>query len=109
MVSTRNSIPGKVKSMVSDKFVSEVIVETAAGDIASIITTVSLKAMKLKKGDKVSALVKATEAGIQKGRSPALATELILEKEAIFSRNLAPPLANCLSRLEGKSVPHPPP
>lgn len=62
MISTRNSIPGQVKSIVS-----EVIVETAAGDIASIITTVSLKSMKLKKGDKVSVLVKATEAGIQKG------------------------------------------
>lgn len=66
MISTRNQIPGKVKSIVSDKVVSEVIVETAAGDIASVITTVSLKAMKLKKGDKVSVLVKATEAGILK-------------------------------------------
>ncbi len=67
MISTRNHIPGKVKSIVSDKVVSEVIVTTAAGDIASVITTASVKAMKLKKGDQVAVLVKATEAGIQKG------------------------------------------
>ncbi|MEO6055168.1 MAG: TOBE domain-containing protein [Chthoniobacterales bacterium] len=59
----------KSKSIVSDKVVSEVIVATAVGDIASIITTKSLKTMKLKKGDTVFALVKATEAEIAKSSS----------------------------------------
>lgn len=66
MISTRNQIPGRVKSILSDKVVSEVIVETAAGPLASVITTASVKAMKLKKGDQVFVLVKATEAGLQK-------------------------------------------
>lgn len=67
MISTRNQIPGRVKSIVSDKVVSEVLVATAAGDIAAVITTASVKSMKLKKGDEIFVLVKATEAGIRKG------------------------------------------
>jgi len=47
--------------------VSEVIVKTAAGTMASVITTRSVQDMKLKKGDKVVVMVKATEASIQKG------------------------------------------
>lgn len=66
MISTRNQIPGKVRSVVSDKVVSEVLVETAVGELTSIITTRSAKAMKLKKGDKVFVLIKATEAMIEK-------------------------------------------
>ena len=69
MLSTRNQIPGKVKAILSDKVVYEVIVTTAVGDIASIITTASVKTMKLKKGDNVFVLVKATEAGIAKPSS----------------------------------------
>jgi molybdopterin-binding protein len=58
--SIRNQLPGTVKSVVSDKVLSEVIVETSIGEIASIITTRSVQEMKLKPGDKVLALVKAT-------------------------------------------------
>jgi molybdopterin-binding protein len=35
--SIRNQLPGTVKSVVSDKVLSEVIVETSIGEIASII------------------------------------------------------------------------
>jgi molybdopterin-binding protein len=35
--SIRNQLPGTVKSVVSDKVPSEVIVETSIGEIASII------------------------------------------------------------------------
>jgi molybdopterin-binding protein len=66
MLSTRNQIPGRIKAITSDKVVSEVLVATAAADIAAVITTASVKAMKLKKGDEVLVMVKATEAGIQK-------------------------------------------
>jgi molybdopterin-binding protein len=62
----RNQLKGKVKSIVSDKVLSEVSVETAAGVVASVITTASLKALKLKKGDTVSILVKATNVSIAK-------------------------------------------
>jgi molybdate transport system regulatory protein len=66
MLSTRNQIPGTIKSIVSDKVVSEIIVQTAVGEIASVITTTSVNALQLREGDSVFVLVKATEAGIQK-------------------------------------------
>jgi molybdopterin-binding protein len=67
MASTiRNQLKGTVKSIVTDKILSEVNVETAAGVVASVITTASLKALKLKKGDIVSVLVKATNVSIAK-------------------------------------------
>jgi molybdopterin-binding protein len=62
----RNQLKGTVKSIVSDKILSEVNVETAAGVVASVITTASLKALKLKKGDVVSVLVKATNVSLAK-------------------------------------------
>jgi molybdopterin-binding protein len=62
----RNQLKGKVKSIVRDKILSEVNVETPAGVIASVITTASLKALKLKKGDVVSVLVKATNVSLAK-------------------------------------------
>jgi|HubBroStandDraft_1064217.scaffolds.fasta_scaffold1403314_1 molybdopterin-binding protein len=62
----RNQLKGTVKSIVSDKILSEVNVETAAGVVASVITTASLKALKLKKGDVVAVLVKATNVSLSK-------------------------------------------
>jgi len=64
--SIRNQLPGSVKSIVSDKVISEVIVETSIGDIASIITTRSVQEMKIMPGDKVFALVKATNVSLRR-------------------------------------------
>jgi len=64
--SIRNQLPGKVKSIVSDKVISEVIVETSIGEIASIITTRSVNEMKIMPGDKVFALVKATNVSLRR-------------------------------------------
>ncbi len=64
--SIRNQLPGTVKSIVSDKVLSEVIVETNIGDIASIITTRSVEEMKIMPGDKVFALVKATNVSLRR-------------------------------------------
>ncbi len=64
--SIRNQLPGTVKSIVSDKVISEVIVETSIGEIASIITTRSVKEMKIMPGDKVFALVKATNVSVRR-------------------------------------------
>jgi molybdopterin-binding protein len=64
--SIRNQLPGTVKSVVSDKVLSEVIVETSIGEIASIITTRSVKEMKIMPGDKVFALVKATNVSLRR-------------------------------------------
>ena len=64
--SIRNQLPGTVKSVVSDKVLSEVIVETSVGEIASIITTRSVQEMNLMPGDKVLALVKATSVSLRR-------------------------------------------
>ena len=64
--SIRNELPGKIKSIVSDKVLSEVIVETSIGEIASIITTRSVQEMNLMPGDKVFALVKATNVSVRR-------------------------------------------
>ncbi|HEY3135353.1 MAG TPA: TOBE domain-containing protein [Blastocatellia bacterium] len=50
--SIRNELPGTVKSIASNKVLSEVIVETSIGEIASVITTRSVQEMNLKAGDK---------------------------------------------------------
>jgi molybdate transport system regulatory protein len=62
--SIRNQLPGTVKSIVSDKVLSEVIVETSIGEVASVITTRSVEEMKLKSGDKVFVLIKATNVSL---------------------------------------------
>jgi len=63
--SIRNQLPGTVKSIVSDKVLTEVLVETEIGEISAIITTRSVEEMKLKAGNKVFALVKATNVSIR--------------------------------------------
>ena len=62
----RNQLPGTIKSVVSDKVISEVIVETSIGEIASIITTRSVEEMKLIPGDKVFAVIKATNVSLRR-------------------------------------------
>ena len=62
----RNRLPGTIEKTVSDKVVSEIVIRTAAGNVASIITTGSVKRMDLKEGDTVFAIIKATEVSIEK-------------------------------------------
>jgi molybdopterin-binding protein len=64
--SVRNRLPGKIEKIVSDKVVSEVVIQTAAGTVTSIITTGSVKRMNLKQGDTVFAIIKATEVSVEK-------------------------------------------
>ena len=64
--SIRNQLPGAIKSIVSDKVLSEVIVETSIGDVASVITTHSVEEMKLKTGEEVFVLVKATNVSLRR-------------------------------------------
>ena len=64
--SIRNHLPGTIEQIISDKVVSEIVINTAAGSVTSIITTGSVKRMKLKKGDAVFAIIKATEVSIEK-------------------------------------------
>jgi molybdopterin-binding protein len=65
--SIRNRLQGTIEKIVSDKVVSEVVIQTAAGSVTSIITTGSVKRMNLKEGDTVFAIIKATEVSVEKG------------------------------------------
>ena len=65
--SIRNRLPGRIEKIVSDKVVSEVVIRTAAGIVTSIITTGSVERMKLKEGDNVFAVMKATSVSVEKG------------------------------------------
>ena len=64
--SIRNRLPGTIEKIVSDKVVSELVIQTAAGKVTSIITTGSVKRMNLKEGDIVFAIIKATEVSVEK-------------------------------------------
>jgi molybdopterin-binding protein len=46
--------------------VSEVVINTAAGTVTSVITTASVQRMNLKEGDDVFAIIKATEISVEK-------------------------------------------
>jgi len=64
--SIRNRLAGSITNIISDNVVSELTINTAAGDVTSIITTGSVKRMNLKVGDNVFAIIKATEVSVEK-------------------------------------------
>ena len=65
-ISLRNRLHGTVREIVSDKVVSEVIVETAAGTISAVITTRSVEELGLKVGDSCDAIIKATNVSVER-------------------------------------------
>ena len=65
-LSIRNQLAGTIEQIVRGPVVSEVVVNTAAGTVSAVITTRSVRELRLKKGDNVFVMVKATEASIQK-------------------------------------------
>ena len=63
--SIRNHLAGTVREIISDKVVSEVIVETAAGTISAVITTRSVQELGIKPGDPIRAIIKATNVSLE--------------------------------------------
>jgi molybdopterin-binding protein len=64
-INVRNQFKGKVKEIIEGPVVSEVDVETPGGlVVTSVITTRSIKGLRLAVGKEVVALVKATEVSI---------------------------------------------
>ena len=64
--SIRNQLAGTVQEIEPGPVVSEIVVKTAAGTLASVITSRSALEMQLRAGDDVLVMIKATEASIQK-------------------------------------------
>ena len=64
-INVRNQFRGKVREIIEGPVVSEVDVETAGGlVVTSVVTTRSVKDLRLSVGKEVIALVKATEVSI---------------------------------------------
>ncbi len=60
-LSGRNQLKGEIVEMKLGDVVSEVVVQVGENQIAGVITTTSVENMKLKVGDNITALIKATE------------------------------------------------
>lgn len=62
MLSARNQFEGKIVSITSGAVMSEVVLDIGGGhQVVSLISTSSVKRLKLKKGKSAVAVIKATE------------------------------------------------
>lgn len=66
MISARNQLDGTVKSVKLGTVMAEVIAQVGPFEVAAAITRTSAESMKLKAGDHVRVVVKATEVMIAK-------------------------------------------
>ena len=65
-LSARNKLRGRIEEIVLGDVMAHVVVRVGENLIESVITRRSADELKLKKGDAVAAVVKATEVMIQK-------------------------------------------
>lgn len=65
-ISARNQLKGQVTRVKSGVVMAEVEVKIKAGKVVAAITDSSIKRLKLKAGDKVTVIIKATEVLIGK-------------------------------------------
>jgi molybdopterin-binding protein len=65
-LSARNQLKGQVTRVKSGAVMAEVEVKVKAGTVVAAITDGSIKRLKLKAGDKVTVIIKATEVLIGK-------------------------------------------
>ena len=66
-LSARNLIPGTIKEITVGMVNAEVVIEISVGvEVVSVITKSSVDRMGLKKGDKISAMIKATSVMVAK-------------------------------------------
>ena len=65
-LSARNSIPGTVKAVRMGEVMAEVTISIGESEVVAVITRSSAERMKLAVGDRVSAVIKATEVMISK-------------------------------------------
>ena len=66
-LSARNQIQGKIVELEVDGVMAHVAVQVGKNLIESVITRRSADEMKLKVGDRVTAVIKSTEVMLQKG------------------------------------------
>jgi molybdopterin-binding protein len=66
-ISARNKLKGKITEILMGDVMAEVTIRAGQNTIDAIITRRSAEELKLKKGDNVIAVVKATEVMVSKG------------------------------------------
>jgi molybdopterin-binding protein len=66
MISARNQLSGTIDEIVIGSVMAHIVVRVGANIIESVITRRSAEQMGLKKGNKVTAVIKSTELMIQK-------------------------------------------
>jgi molybdopterin-binding protein len=65
-ISARNQIEGKVVEVILGDIMAHVVVRVGKNQIESVITRRSAEQLSLKKGDKVTVVIKSTEVMLQK-------------------------------------------
>jgi len=65
MISARNQLPGTVRFITLGTVMAEVVIDVGGPDVVAAITRRSVEAMGLKEGDRVKAVIKATEVMVQ--------------------------------------------
>ena len=65
-LSARNQLTGTVKSIKTGGLMAEIVVNVGGQELVSVITANSARRLRLKKGDKVAAVIKSTEVMIAK-------------------------------------------
>ena len=65
-MSARNQLPGTIKKVKIGAVMAEVVMKVGDQELVAAITSGSAKRMKLKVGDRVFAVIKATEVMIAK-------------------------------------------
>jgi len=65
-ISLRNKLFGEVISIASDTLLSKLVVDTDVGEITSIITSKSVKRLKIEIGTKLTAMIKTNELMLSK-------------------------------------------
>jgi molybdopterin-binding protein len=66
MLSARNQLPAVVKSVKLGNVMAEVVMEVVGVEIVSVITRGSAESLNLQAGDRVKAIIKATEVIVDK-------------------------------------------
>jgi molybdopterin-binding protein len=66
-ISARNQLKGKISDIVMGDVMAEVTIRVGQNIVDAIITRRSAEELKLKKGDSVIAVIKATEVMVSKG------------------------------------------
>ena len=66
MLSARNQFKGKIKALKLGTVMAEVVIGYGDSEIVSLISRGSAEKLKLKVGDEVTAIIKATEVIVEK-------------------------------------------